>query len=193
LTGANSRFVNQYSWSIVSTPVGGEAATLSDANTTAPLLTAPFNGPYVIRLTASNGSNSDSDTVTINVNSALMPDPKDLIFMDAVGTCQLTAVEICTIFQSGGDSCDSCHVSGGPYPGIPVFWTESQPIVGTTFYEEVLARVNFIDPTRSLILTKPTGEHHFGNLITGFDVNNPADRQNYDLVLNWILEGAREN
>lgn len=179
LSGANSRFVDSYLWNIVSTPVGGEMATLTNANTAAPLLTAAVDGDYVIRLTSSNGRDSDSDTVTISINSVLMPDPKDIVFSD-----------IEAIFDA--DCATTCHVTGGTYPGIPVFWTVAQPM-GTTRYEEVLARVNFKDPTKSRILTKPAGEHHYGNLRPGFDTNNPADRQNYDLFLNWILEGAREN
>jgi len=60
-------------------------------------------------------------------------------------------------------------------------------------YEEVLARVNFNDPENSLLLRKPSGHFHHGNLRTGFDEENPTDRQFYDLFLNWIVEGAREN
>jgi hypothetical protein len=200
LLGANSRFVNRYSWSIISTPVGGEAATLTGANTISPFLTAAIDGDYVIQLTASNGKQSDSDTVLIKVNSALSVDPKDLLFMDAGGTCLLTPEEVCTIFETvaptGGD-CVQCHdpMNVGFEPGIPVWWVPDaqQPVPGTTFYEEVRLRVNFNDPTQSPILTRPTGEHHFGGLRSGFEVNNPTNRQNYDKILNWIMAGARKN
>lgn len=179
LFGSNSRFVNKYSWSIISTPAGGEMATLTDATTGSPLLTAAVDGDYVIQLKASNGALSDSDTVTIKISSVLAPDPKELVFADVEAILDA--------------NCLSCHTNAGPFPGIPVFWTAAQPVGGTTRYEEVLMRVDFNNPTKSLILTKPGGIHHFGNLRPGFDVANPSDRQNYDTILNWILEGAREN
>jgi len=56
-----------------------------------------------------------------------------------------------------------------------------------------LSRVDFNDPENSLLLTKPNNKHHFGGLREGFEVDNPANRQNYDLFLNWIMEGAPEN
>jgi hypothetical protein len=79
---------------------------------------------------------------------------------------------------------------------VPVYWLDTQPVTGDTaanaFYKEVLSRVDFNDPENSLILKKPSNNHHFGGLREGFEVDNPANRQNYDLILNWILEGAPE-
>jgi hypothetical protein len=108
-------------------------------------------------------------------------------------------IEICTILQTvapaTGGNCILCHVNGGTgIPGIPVWWTDAQPATSTlTLYEEVLARVDFNDPTKSLVLRKPGSNQHYGGLIAGFDIDNPADRQHYDTILSWILEGAREN
>ena len=52
--------------------------------------------------------------------------------------------------------------------------------------------ITFDDPEKSRLLLKPSGQHHGGGPlpITGFDL--AGNRANYDLFLNWILEGARE-
>jgi cytochrome c553 len=78
----------------------------------------------------------------------------------------------------------------------------------TWFYYEVLGRINFSDIVASPLLRKPSGYHHHdgvpaaGNgIIPGFGVPSsgvPADqlapgdtnRTDYDLFLNWILNGA---
>ena len=52
-------------------------------------------------------------------------------------------------------------------------------------------RVNFDKPELSPLLLKPSGSHHFGGMRAGFSV--AGDRSSYDLFLNWILQGAREN
>lgn len=179
--GANSRFVDTYSWSIVSTPAGGETATLTDADKPRSLLTAPVDGDYVLRLIASYkaGGKSAQDTVTIKINSSASPAPKDLTFLDNIEPVMAA-------------NCVSCHSQGGAAPGIPMWWTlVNQPATGTTMYQELLTRVDFSDPENSPVLQKPSGHHHYGGLITGFEIDNPANRANYDLFLNWIMNGAR--
>jgi len=86
-------------------------------------------------------------------------------------------------------------IDAGKIDGAPVFWAEDidQPATGSTWYDEVISRVDFKDPENSLILTKPSNNHHYGGLRAGFEIDNPANRYNYDLMLNWILEGAAKN
>ena len=55
-------------------------------------------------------------------------------------------------------------------------------------YQTVRSLVDFDDPENSRLLLKPSGHHHAGGTLTGFDL--AGDRSNYDLFLNWILEGA---
>lgn len=76
-----------------------------------------------------------------------------------------------------------------------MFWLDDadQPETGSTFYDEVISRVDFKDPENSLILTKPSDMHHIGGLRAGFEIDNPSNRQHYDLILNWILEAAPES
>ncbi len=61
------------------------------------------------------------------------------------------------------------------------------------FYAEVRGRVNFTEVAASPLLRKPSGNHHNGGRRDGFDTSaapgQPA-RAEYDLFLNWILNGA---
>ena len=81
-----------------------------------------------------------------------------------------------------------------------MWWTAAQPfdtLPGTpvlSLYEQAMTRVipEYIED--SLLLKKPSGQHHNGNLIAGFDTSRSVgaiDRANYDLFVNWIAEGAK--
>jgi len=193
--GSNSRFVDTFSWSISSMPTGSDAV-LSDVTSSRPLLTTTMDGDYEISMTASYDGEIVTDAVRIKIDNTLTalstpPDPKTITF----------DTHIKPVFGNAGGfdgkECNQCHsgTDAGKIAGVPMFWEDdvSQPVTGTTFYEEVLARVDFNDPENSLILTKPSKNHHYGGLRGGFEVDNPANRANYDLFLNWILEGAPQN
>jgi hypothetical protein len=56
-----------------------------------------------------------------------------------------------------------------------------------------MARVNPEYIEDSLVLKKPSGNHHYGGLIGGFDTSvsvGSFNRANYDMFVNWIAEGA---
>lgn len=194
LFGSNSRFVDRFSWSITSSPAGSDAL-LTEVNTSRPLLTTSVDGLYEIKLVAAFDTNVVTDSVFIRIDnsSIIAQDPKTITFAD-----------IRPIFSTAGPAgasdsreCDDCHsvlgVGGAPVLGVPVFWNDFDQPTGVSFYDQVIARVNFEDPENSLILTKPSNNHHYGELRGGFDLDNPDDRHNYDLILNWILEGAPES
>jgi len=194
LFGANSRYVERYSWSITSGPAGSDAV-LTDATTSRPLLTTSINGDYEINMTAIFNTDVVNDTVHIKIDNSLSsattpPDPKTITF----------DTHIKPVFGNAGgfdgNECNQCHsaADGSKIDGVPVFWNDvDNDPADRTFYEEVILRVDFNDPENSLILTKPSNNHHYGGLRGGFEVGNPANRHNYDLFLNWILEGAPEN
>ena len=55
------------------------------------------------------------------------------------------------------------------------------------------SRINFTEIAASPLLRKPSNNHHGGLFQAGFDTSAvPGDnaRRNYDLFLNWILNGA---
>jgi len=204
LFGSNSRYVDRYSWRITSAPSGSDAV-LTEINTSRPLLTASISGDYEVTLAAAYGSKVVSDTVHIKIDNSLTeltspPDPKTITFDSNIRSIFSTAQNPLNSSESDTKACQDCHQQAGSadaIAGVPVYWGDVQPATGDTatnaFYREVLSRVDFNDPENSLLLKKPSNNHHFGGLREGFEVDNPANRQNYDLILNWILEGAPEN
>jgi hypothetical protein len=198
LSAANSLFATGYSWSITSNP--GNAGTLTNPTSATPQFTATANGTYVLQLIVSNGAlQSTPASLTLVVNNALTPDPATIRFSDIKTALQaVRAVETCT----------DCH-STTPLPGKPtppLFYNDyvrkaTGGALDATddlwFYNEVRSRINFTDIVASPLLRKPFGKHHrgapSGNPMTGFDATLvPGDpgRADYDLFLNWILNGA---
>lgn len=176
VSGVASVFATSYQWSIESMPTGA-VATLSNASTVRPTLTASLDGQYTLQLVVSDGTQaSDPDTVVVTIDSSMSPAPSALTF----------TTDIKPVLTSAG--CTGCHFPGG---GPPVYYVD--PGVGDNWdvYTTVRSLVNFEDPEQSRLLRKPSDHHHGGGLRPGFDLAGTHD--NYDLFLNWILEGAREN
>jgi len=148
------------------------------------------DGTYVLSLVTSNGTTqSDPARVTLVVDSTLTPAPAAIRFSDIKSAMQ------------EGDTCTACHRPGGsPLP--PVFFSnEDRNGDGASgnatddawFYAEVRSRINFTDIVASPLLRKPSGNHHAGALVAGFQATaTPGQlaRKKYDLFLNWILNGA---
>ncbi len=174
VSGAASLFAETYAWTIVSQPTGANAA-LSGASTARVTLSNAIDGSYVLALTVSLGSvTSEPDTVTVLVDSGMSPAPQALTF----------TAHIAPVLISAG--CAGCHDDGGnPLP--PVLYT---PGANRDVYTTLRSLVNFDDPVNSRLLLKPSGNHHAGGQLAGFDL--AGNRANYDLFLNWILVGAPE-
>jgi mono/diheme cytochrome c family protein len=188
LSAAASLYANGYAWSIVSGPAG---ATLAEANTAQPTFTATANGTWTLQLVASNGSMQSAPArIDIVVNGALAPAPAAVRFADIKAAMQ------------EGNTCTTCHSPTGSGLRPPVHYTNDDRngdgIAGDAaddawFHAEVRSRVNFTDLAASPLLRKPSGNHHNGGQLVGFDATAaPGDpaRAKYDLFLNWILAGA---
>ncbi len=182
LSAAASLFSTGYQWSFISNP---GAATLSNPNLINPTFTASINGTYVLQLITSQGTQvSAPKTLTLVVNSALTPLPSAIRFADIKLVLQGT--------------CLACHVANGAAPiSYDNIDRNGDGSIDATddawLYAEVRGRINFTDIESSQLLRKPSGEHHNGGLQTGFDSTTAAGntlRSNYDLFLNWILNGA---
>jgi len=188
LSGANSLFSSTYSWSFVSNP--GGAATLTNPNSVQPTFTTNVNATYVLQLVTGNGSAQSAPVqFSLVVNSALTPIPSAIRFAD-----------IKAVLQSAGPACTACHAPGDQ---PPLFYTNvdrnGDGLTNATddlwFYTELRGRINFTDIAASPILRKPSGNHHGGDLRPAFDLSGgalpgAAARADYDLFLNWILNGA---
>ncbi|MGH8730993.1 MAG: hypothetical protein ACREVF_04685, partial [Burkholderiales bacterium] len=130
--------------------------------------------------------------LTIVVDSLLSPAPSAINF-----------VGIKAVLQTVG--CTGCHTAGGfgVPPIVPrIFFTDIDrdgsggvdPADDLWFYTELRSRINFADLEASPLLRKPSGKHHRGGGPGAtFDASlapGQPGRVNYDLFLNWILNGA---
>jgi len=186
LNASNSLYASGYSWSIVSGPSGASIANATSAQAT---LNATTAGTYVVQLVTSNGSMQSTPTqIRIVVDPTLSPAPAAIRF----------ASHIKPVMQG---QCILCHSPTGALPRPPVFWADTDrngdgAIDATDelwLYTDVRGRVNFTELGASALLRKPSGNHHGGLQLTGFDTSKPPGdpaRANYDLFANWILNGA---
>ena len=191
VSAAGSLFATSYAWSIVSGPnasVPPANATLSGANSLAPTFSATADGTYVLQLIVGNGATQSTPAfLTLEVDNLLAPAPAAIRFSD-----------IKAILQA---SCAGCHTSGaGARP--PVFFANidrnGDGVAGDAtddlwFYTEVRGLINFTDIAASPLLRKPSGNHHFGGTVAGFNANlapGQAGRASYDLFVNWTANGA---
>jgi len=188
LSAAASHFSDSFSWQIITRPVGS-APVLSNPRSVRPTFDTDLDGEYQFRLTAANGERTNTAVVTITVDSTLMPASGEVTFD--------TDVSVMLETNCSNNTCHQADTGNGGIEGVPVFWNATD--IGQsadTFYQDVLARVNFDDPQQSLILRKPSGNHHYGGqqaIDAGFDVDDVNGRDNYDMLLNWILAGGRRN
>ena len=188
LSAAASLYATAYAWTIVSGPAG---ATLADATSAEPTFTATANGAWTVQLVASNGAaQSRPAQIQIVVDGALAPAPGAIRFADIKAAMQ------------EGSTCTVCHSPTGTGARPPVHYTDGDRngdgVAGDAaddawFHAEVRSRVNFTDLAASALLRKPSGFHHSGGRVQGFDAAAPPgdpSRAKYDLFLNWILAGA---
>jgi len=193
LSAAMSLYSNSYQWSIFSGPAG---ASLSNAASATPVFNATADGVYQIRLVTSNATaTSNPVLLTVKVDNLLPYNPTALRFSDVKNVLQLNA-----------GNCTQCHQDGGNGTVIPPIWYSSYDRSGTGdpvvndrwFYTELRGRINFTDWIASPLLRKPSNALlHNGGQRTGFNtalpVGDPSGgRADYDLLVNWIVNGAPE-
>ena len=191
LSAANSLYASSHAWSIVSGPNGTVPpvnATLTNPNSVQPTFNASVDGVYVLQLISSQGATPSAPVqLQLVVQNALAPAPSATRFV----------ANVKPILQG---ACVGCHVAGG---GPPIFFNNIDrdgingvdPNDDRWFYAEVRGLINFTYLKNSPLLRKPSGQHHGGGLQPGFNTAlapGAAGRANYDLFLNWILNGAPE-
>jgi hypothetical protein len=189
ISGGGSLFSNTFAWSLISGPDGAVPPTnvsLTDATSAQAIFNASANGTYVVQLVSGDGtSQSAPNQVRLVVNNLLAPAPSAIRFADIKNVMQTTG-------------CTACHTPGGPPPVLFAnIDRNGDGVIDATddawFHADVRGRINFTDLVASPLLRKPSGNHHGGGLRPGFDtsaVPGQAARVNYDLFLNWILNGA---
>jgi hypothetical protein len=200
LSAAMSLYADTYQWSLVGNP--GGAASLSGAATPEPIFSTAADGVYTLQLVVGKGSASSAPaTLKVVVRTdPLVKAPTDLRFAD-----------VKAVLQTGVGGCVTCHQPNGNGVKIPPIWyssidradtgvgTENSATNDLWFYAELRGRINFTDIAASALLRKPAGHHHGANdlpgvlPLAGYDTSlDPGEpgRADYDLILNWILNGA---
>jgi mono/diheme cytochrome c family protein len=190
LSASGSLYATAYAWSLVSGPAGASIDGSTGAQAT---FNASAPGTYVLQLVVRSGAlTSDPAQLTVVVDPTLALAPTAVRFADIKAAMQDTG------------SCVQCHSPTGTGQRPPVYYSQEDRngdgSVGDAtddhwFYEEVRGRVNFNEVAASPLLRKPSGNHHGGNVVAGFNTTAaPGDpaRARYDLFLNWILNGAPE-
>jgi mono/diheme cytochrome c family protein len=188
LTAAGSLYATSFQWSIVVPGPGG--ATLDNANSAQATFNATLDGTYGLQLIASSaGVASAPAPLTIVVNSTPSPATSAIDFTNIKGVLQTVG-------------CTGCHTAGGfGLPPIDFTNIDRDGSGGAAdmtddlwFYTELRGRINFADLEASPLLRKPSGNHHRGGGPGAtFDASlapGQPGRVNYDLFLNWILNGA---
>ena len=171
--GQSSVFAEQFQWRLVSKPAEADIR-LGDLTAPNLLIESADAGEYELELTVTNaqGLTSEATQVAVTVSS----EPVELLTFVA---------DIKPIMgTSDNTSCSECHRVDSEYPEIPAYYADSHP----DQYYDVLARIDFADPTNSPILIKPTSKQHGGSI--RFDLDTESGREQYQTLLNWILMGA---
>jgi mono/diheme cytochrome c family protein len=196
LSALNSKYADNYQWSILSDPSG--TASLTNPNTAQAIFNATANGMYVLQLIARKGLvPSTPVNLTVVVNNALLPAPSAIRFVDVKAVLQNAS-----LVPLGCAVCHKATLSMTPITFDNVDRNADGLIDATDdlwLYEEVRGRINFTNIADSPLLLKATGSHH-SVPGAGFDIaptasgvpSVPGDplRVNYDLFVNWILNGA---
>jgi PKD repeat protein len=194
LTAEDSLFAGSFNWSMVS-----GSATIADPSAMITTFNASAAGDYVVKLTVSNGTQSDSRNVTITVNDSF-PDPQTIGFARVKNTLQNITYNTA---QVAGKKCVTCHVSPATSPTPPVFYNNfdrngtgvggvGDATDDTWFLKAVQGRVNLTEIEASQLLRKPSGNHHNGLMV--LDVADKTDGgglANYSILYNWILAGMQ--
>lgn len=177
LNGTASLYADTFEWSFA--PSGrplGSAATIVGADTPTPSIVTDTPGVYRLELVVGrNGELSEPAVVTL---MALFGNDPVRFSSDIVPIV--------------ARSCASCHSEGRDQSvaGIPVRFDEPLAL-----YERLRSYVNAEDHAASLLLSKPSGLRHGGQIVPGFDLSGlpGSDHDDYDHILQWIGEGASDN
>lgn len=168
LNGNGSLFTGggiAFNWTLVSKPAQS-LAVLRNANQPNAFFDADVPGDYIVQLVVNDGIANTPPSPPAEVVIRVSPAARPVSFVS----------DVAPVF----DQCAVCHLG---------FDNPRFNNLGT-LYDNVINFVNLDDPINSRILTKPSGHHHNGGTIAGFET---PTSEKYSLILRWILEGARDN
>ena len=193
LSGADSLFATSYSWAVTSSPPGGDAI-ITNASSSAASYFATVPGTYTVRLTVASGSQTDSKTVDITVDSSF-PNPASIKFAHVLDVLRNNP-------HGGSQNCTTggCHdVIGGAPPIVYAQNVDRDGVGGAGtatdeiwFLSELRGRANLTEIAASPLLRKPTGNHHAGNSpidLTLVGAPGLAALTSFSKLYYWIVNG----
>lgn len=154
-----------FQWTLTKRPAQS-TAVLQNANAAIASFVADVPGDYTAQLIVNDGFN---DTIASAPSEVIVRVAADLRGVSFIS-------DIAPLF----DRCAACH-TGFDKPRFNNI---------RTLYDNAINFVNVNDAVNSPILTKPSGKHHGGGVIAGFET--PVSEK-YQLMIRWILEGALDN
>jgi len=210
LNGNASKFVDSFSWTVVSSPTGAASDyVLAGANTATPAFTANVEGDYALQLIATNNKgeskparlpiNASTNYTPVSFSAQLMPvfDPvnRDYQYPDAP-----------TRLHPFSD-CVGCHsrreeylLYYGPnsishsvlYNANTYLWSLSGN--ADSVYANLVDRVNLINPLDSRVLNVGSRAHHLPRTPEGWGFDDYTNTwEHFNLMLRWVNEGAPKN
>ncbi|MBU2883047.1 hypothetical protein KO525_03830 [Psychrosphaera sp. B3R10] len=172
--GEGSIFASTYAWRLVN-KADDTDIVLGDLNTPNLAILSATPGQYEFELVVTNKEGTASSPSLIEVTVVDAADATPVTFDNEIRTLMGT---------SDNSSCSLCHRPTGSYPNIPAYYADSNP----DQYFDVRSRIDFVDPTNSPILIKPTSENHGGGVV--IDRSTVEGEKQYTMLLDWILAGA---
>ena len=206
LNGRASVFASTYHWTIMP-PAGSTDIKLTGADTATPTFTPDVAGDYIATLTVnkSDGAGKVLASNTASITYTAATGVTSVSFANQI----LPLLDPATTKYTGPlGECVNCHQSMQYKVATPFLYSSNDDIhmldlniptsVDPTYtYDRIRERVNLDEPLESLILEKPSSSnigYHAAGVISGYgNLLGTIDYQNYDLMLQWILEGAENN
>ncbi len=168
LNGAGSLFTGgttPFQWTLVQRPAES-IVVLNNPDQANANFAADVPGDYVVQLVVNDDNAQTPPSPPAEAVIRVSPQLRPISFV----------ADIAPIF----DECGACHL-GFDNPRFNNL---------TTLFNNVINFVNLDDPLNSKILTKPSGNHHGGGTISGFET---PQGEKFKRILRWITEGAPDN
>jgi PKD repeat protein len=195
LSSTDSLFATSASWQIVTNP-GGSGTLTAGPTPDHVFFSAAADGVYEVRLTVSNGSQSDSKSVFVTVDSASnFPNPANIKFAHVLDVLRNKPAGVSANCTSSG-----CH-SDTPTPyAPPIIYVanvdrDGDGAAGTATDEdwllaELRGRANLTEVSASPLLRKPMGDHHKGSNPIDLAGGGMPALASFSKLYWWIANGA---
>ena len=201
LNGKASLFATNFNWTLDPLQSASTNIQLTNANTATPTFKPDVAGDYTFTLTVDNGvagqTSSSSITVTAVQNPALVSFSNDLAPQTTLPSGYFGGGPLGPCTECHGRNENRIDEKFGKFAGYDFAPSMAFRVIGPEAYNNFIDRINFDKPQESLILEYPSTMKHDGGLpFYGYGEDVPGgtpDYVYYDLILQWILEGAQNN